>query len=100
MLCGIPFPNFKDPFVVEKKKVLDSGKTLSKRGDAWYNQQGFRALNQAIGRVIRHRNDFGAVFFLDDRFGLPKNVQNLPLWIRSDVIQYVSFCNHALPEQI
>ena len=26
-----------------------------------YNLEAFRAVNQAIGRVIRHKNDFGAV---------------------------------------
>ena len=91
VLCGIPFPNFKDPFVAEKKKILDNGKTFSSKGDAWYSQQAFRALNQALGRVIRHKNDYGAVFFLDERFSHQKSVVNLPVWIRSDVLQYVNF---------
>lgn len=33
-----------------------------------YNLEAFRAVNQAIGRVIRHKNDFGAVLLLDKRF--------------------------------
>jgi Helicase C-terminal domain len=36
-------------------------------GQAWYNQSASRAVNQAVGRVIRHKNDWGAIFFLDDR---------------------------------
>ena len=41
-------------------KILD--------GDAWYRQQAFRALNQAVGRCVRHRADFGAILLADPRF--------------------------------
>ena len=37
-------------------------------GDEWYNQQASRAVNQAVGRVIRHRHDYGAIIFCDERF--------------------------------
>ena len=34
-------------------------------GDMWYRLEAFRAINQAVGRVIRHKDDFGAIIFLD-----------------------------------
>lgn len=37
-------------------------------GDEWYKQQASRAVNQAVGRVIRHRNDFGAIILCDERY--------------------------------
>ena len=37
-------------------------------GEAWYVQQASRAVNQAMGRVIRHRHDYGAIILCDDRF--------------------------------
>ena len=37
-------------------------------GDLWYRQQAYRALNQALGRCIRHKNDYGAIFLVDNRF--------------------------------
>lgn len=40
-------------------------------GHDWYRQQASRTVNQAIGRVIRHRHDYGAVFLCDHRCGPP-----------------------------
>lgn len=37
-------------------------------GEEWYVQQASRAVNQAVGRVIRHRNDYGAIILCDERF--------------------------------
>ncbi|PPD76801.1 hypothetical protein GOBAR_DD26274 [Gossypium barbadense] len=35
-------------------------------GEEWYNQQASRAVNQSVGRVIRHRHDYGAIIFCDE----------------------------------
>ncbi|KAL6568135.1 Regulator of telomere elongation helicase 1 [Orobanche hederae] len=37
-------------------------------GEEWYTQQASRAVNQAVGRVIRHQHDYGAIIFCDERF--------------------------------
>ncbi|KAA0156643.1 hypothetical protein FNF29_00754 [Cafeteria roenbergensis] len=49
-------------------------------GEAWYQQQASRAVNQAIGRVIRHRRDWGAILLLDERF--ERAQQHLSAWLR------------------
>lgn len=37
-------------------------------GQEWYKQQASRAVNQAVGRVIRHRHDYGAIILCDERY--------------------------------
>lgn len=37
-------------------------------GRTWYTLQTIRAVNQAIGRVIRHIKDYGAIYFVDSRY--------------------------------
>ena len=37
-------------------------------GDKWYEIQAYRALNQALGRCLRHKNDWGALVLVDSRF--------------------------------
>jgi len=51
-------------------------------GAEWYSQQAHRAVNQAIGRVIRHKEDFGAILFLDSRFSEPRHQLGVSKWIR------------------
>ena len=33
-----------------------------------YVQTAMRAVNQAVGRVIRHKHDYGAIILADERF--------------------------------
>lgn len=55
-------------------------------GNDWYQQQSARAVNQAIGRVIRHRHDYGAIIFADERFANPASIAQLPMWVRPHVL--------------
>ncbi|KAL9857149.1 putative hydrolase [Arabidopsis thaliana] len=51
---------------VLKRKYNDTNKSSKNLlgGSEWYCQQAYRALNQAAGRCIRHRFDYGAIIFL------------------------------------
>ncbi len=55
-------------------------------GDEWYQQQMIRTMNQAIGRVIRHKNDWGAIFLYDQRFSYNFISKHIPDWVKSDKI--------------
>ena len=60
-------------------------------GRQWYRQQASRAVNQAVGRVIRHKQDFGAILLCDARFKYPDALQQLPCWMRPYVKVYNEF---------
>ncbi|KAM9065973.1 regulator of telomere elongation helicase 1 isoform X4 [Sarcophilus harrisii] len=97
IITGLPFPPRMDPRVILKMQFLDEmrgksgtgGQYLS--GHEWYRQQASRAVNQAIGRVIRHRQDFGAIFLCDHRFTNNDARAQLPSWVRPYVKVYDNF---------
>ncbi|KAI3354667.1 hypothetical protein L3Q82_019165, partial [Scortum barcoo] len=94
---GIPFPNIKDLQVELKMKYNDqhckSRGLLS--GHRWYEIQAYRALNQALGRCIRHRNDWGALILVDDRYRNNPNkyITGLSKWVRQLVQHHDTFSN-------
>lgn len=51
-------------------------------GRDWYSQQAAGAVNQAIGRIIRHRGDYGAVLLCDERFAAAHQRNRMSLWLR------------------
>lgn len=87
---GIPLPPLL-PAVRLKRDYNDvlarapSRTTYQLDGEAWYNLGAYRAVNQALGRVIRHRQDYGAAVLIDARWtakGSMRAVRYLPLWLR------------------
>ena len=103
-MVGLPFPNARDDRVRLKMQHEDVKSRESNAcgggggGSAWYKTQAYRAVNQAVGRVIRGRADFGAVFFMDRRFGDPDVVGSLSKWLREQVgegARKKSLCSRA-----
>lgn len=90
VLVGIPFPH-KNDVVVSQKRLwndrarLEGGRKELQSGAEWYEMQAFRALNQALGRVVRHRFDYGAILLLDARFRQERVLSQLPCWTREAV---------------
>ncbi|GAM21429.1 hypothetical protein SAMD00019534_046040 [Acytostelium subglobosum LB1] len=83
IIIGIPFPNIKDLRVDLKKKYNEQNQSKGLiSGSAWYNLQGYRAMNQAVGRCIRHREDYGSILLIDDRFTNTNLWSNLSKWAR------------------
>ncbi|XP_036393314.1 Fanconi anemia group J protein [Megalops cyprinoides] len=92
---GIPFPNIKDLQVELKMKYNDQhckARGLLP-GSRWYEIQAYRALNQALGRCIRHKNDWGALILVDDRFRCnpSKYITGLSKWVRQLVQHHDTF---------
>lgn len=93
MIVGIPYPMLTDPKVILKKNYLDSRSVMpgapqhvkNFNGKLWYNQQATRAVNQAIGRVIRHVQDYGAIVLADERYSWGTNKQGISAWLRDNI---------------
>ncbi|KAJ4916274.1 RAD3-like DNA-binding helicase protein [Raphanus sativus] len=93
IIVGIPFPNLHDLQVGLKKKYNDMYKSSKNLlgGSDWYCQQAYRALNQAAGRCIRHRFDYGAIIFLDERYREQRNRASISKWLRQSIKLYDNF---------
>ncbi|KAM7443565.1 Fanconi anemia group J protein [Porites harrisoni] len=91
---GIPFPNVKD-IQVELKRKYNTQYAASRgllTGSEWYEIQAYRALNQALGRCIRHKQDWGAILLIDERFNKsPKYTNGISKWVRKRISRFTDF---------
>ncbi|KAH8114577.1 DNA repair helicase [Phellopilus nigrolimitatus] len=99
VLVGLPYPNLASP---ELKKRMNFVKDLAKKrgngsrvtsnaGSELYENLCMRAVNQSIGRAIRHKNDWASLILVDSRYGSPKVRNKLPAWIDQSILQPESF---------
>lgn len=59
-------------------------------GQRWYQLEAIRAVNQALGRVLRHSQDYGALILCDSRFhGSATN--SLSAWLQPLIFKAPSF---------
>lgn len=66
-LIGVPYADYSDPVV---RAQIDYFNRKSKGlGERWYVMDAFRAANQAMGRGIRHRDDWCNFILMDHRYG-------------------------------
>ncbi|KRZ11076.1 Fanconi anemia group J -like protein [Trichinella zimbabwensis] len=99
---GIPYPDMEDLRIRLKMHYNDERLRNAKRiaevtplisGNQWYQAQAFRALNQALGRCLRHKLDWGALLLVDSRFQSTEYSCNLSTWIRRKLRCYHRFHN-------
>lgn len=79
-VVGLPYPSCMDTRSVLKREYVESKRDSSFTGQVYYDIQMKRSLNQAIGRVIRHKDDYGVVVLLDERFKSHRN--SLSKWLQ------------------
>ena len=103
-VVGVPFPSIADFRVTVKRNFYDDVKAAREfphvaedcdvpvlqlcSGQEWYTKQGYRAVNQAIGRCIRHVRDFGAVILIDERYSEERTLASLSKWLREQCRKY------------
>ncbi|XP_074621921.1 ATP-dependent DNA helicase DDX11-like isoform X1 [Acropora palmata] len=90
VMVGLPYPNMYSPELKEKMTYLDS--TLGpKAGQSHYENLCMKAVNQSIGRAIRHRGDYATILLLDQRYGSARITKSLPEWISNRLQHHTRF---------
>lgn len=74
IMVGLPYLSRYELEVQERMKFLDSKRT-SFNGRMFYENSCHKAINQSIGRAIRHRGDFAVVLLVDSRHAIEKRPQ-------------------------
>ncbi|XP_054261703.1 regulator of telomere elongation helicase 1 homolog isoform X2 [Macrosteles quadrilineatus] len=83
IITGLPYPPFRDLRVVLKREYMKNmQKKMALSEHQWYMAEGTKAVNQAVGRLIRHRRDFGALLLCDCRFEKESVAKDLSAWMR------------------
>lgn len=93
IVIGLPFPNassiewkMKTQYI--QQRTVARGGTEAEGAAAArsvYENSCMRAVNQSIGRAIRHRKDYATIFMLDRRYATPRIQSKLPGWIKKQV---------------
>ncbi|OAA59792.1 DEAD_2 domain-containing protein [Niveomyces insectorum RCEF 264] len=108
VVVGLPFPNLHAPDWQARMEYIEGGvaagtatatateSTSSPSAAAtaagkqaareFYENACMRAVNQSIGRAIRHRNDYAAIVLADRRFATARIRAKLPGWIRDGMV--------------
>lgn len=105
VVVGLPYPNMHSPDWKARIEYIEST-TLSRLGSLhpskprgeiqaaakqasrdFYENACMRAVNQSIGRAIRHRGDYAAIVLVDRRFGTDRIRGKLPGWIRGGLVE-------------
>ncbi|XP_017699231.3 ATP-dependent DNA helicase DDX11 [Phoenix dactylifera] len=122
IMVGLPYPSPADVELMERIKYIEGlgepssltpNKSLGnklygntrvqsgfdilrkckQRGREYYENLCMKAVNQSIGRAIRHINDYAAILLVDSRYACDPSFQSfshpankLPLWIKDRLV--------------
>ena len=95
VVVGLPFPNIQSAEwkakmeYIEQQTVSNGGNTAEGKAAArdFYENACMRAVNQSIGRAIRHQKDYASIVMLDRRYNTPRIRSKLPGWIRKGLLE-------------
>ncbi|KAL1237527.1 ATP-dependent DNA helicase [Trichinella spiralis] len=95
IMVGLPYPDITSSEMKIKMKYLDehvsNKNSAMNAGREFYENICFKAVNQSIGRAIRHKDDYSAIIFLDSRYRNRKLWSKFSSWIRHLIIEADSF---------
>ena len=82
---GVPYASVVEEKIQLKKKYLDKickegGSKLD--GKKWYLNDAISNVNQTLGRVLRHKDDYGVLICIDERYEIHYKNKLFSKWIR------------------
>ena len=83
VVIGMPYPDKRDLILQEKLKFADLRESGS--GNLLYEAMCMKAVNQSIGRSIRHINDYAAILLIDKRYSQSRIITQLPQWMADSI---------------
>lgn len=106
IIVGLPFPNIMSAEWKAKIEYIESAtatrlrtsedkagsneaeimRQAKEQGRHFYENACMRAVNQSVGRAIRHREDFAAIVMIDKRFSNERIRSKLPTWIKEGMV--------------
>lgn len=92
VVVGLPYPNPHAPEFKARMAHIEAraaARTPYVKGTAsreFADNLCMRAVNQAIGRAVRHKDDWAAILLLDRRYSQRRIVDKLPGWIRGSMV--------------
>ncbi|KAF9887134.1 ATP-dependent DNA helicase chl1 [Aspergillus nanangensis] len=98
LIVGLPFPNIRSAMWQAKIQYIEQkayqqavGPEANRQsrakaaGREFYENSCMRAVNQSIGRAIRHQNDYAAIILIDKRYEKRGIREKLPAWIKQSM---------------
>ncbi|KAI5957436.1 CHL1 [Candida theae] len=94
LMVGLPYPNAFSGEIVAKRafieaQVVEKGGTPQKAKECsneYYENLCMRAINQSIGRCIRHANDYALIYLVDKRYKQPRIQNKLSQWVKNRLV--------------
>ena len=95
VVVGLPFPNAQSPaWKAKLEYITESAIARGQHQEAarmaareFYENACMRAVNQCIGRAIRHKADYASIVLLDKRYQTERIQKKLPDWIRQGIVK-------------
>lgn len=104
IIVGLPFPNMMSAEWKAKIEYIETStlerlqasteltqqEKVSKakeEGREFYENACMRAVNQSVGRAIRHKGDYASILMFDKRFAGERIQKKLPGWIRDGLVE-------------
>lgn len=106
VIVGLPFPNIMSAEWKAKMEYIESAtldrlrssedtaglgeaemtRQAKEQSRQFYENACMRAVNQSVGRAIRHREDYAAIVMIDKRFSNERIKNKLPGWIKEGLV--------------